>query len=143
MEDSTAVPRELSTLRAFTAGTRNKYCYAIEGEKGGTVLLRARFYYGNYDGRSSPPTFALQADGNHWATVSFAGEHEVGWYEAIYVAKGDYISVCVAQTEADQFPFVSAIEVRSVASNMYANVDSNYALLTAQMVAYGANTSIR
>lgn len=141
VKDINAVSHVLSTLRVFT--TRKKNCYAIEAEKGGQVLVRASFHYGNYDGKSSPPSFDLHSDGNYWTTVSFSGDDDVSIYEAIYVVKGDYISVCVAQINPSQFPFVSALEVRSLESNMYGHVDSNYALLVRQMVAYGAKTSVR
>lgn len=141
VKDTSAVSHVLSTLRAFT--TRKKNCYAIEAEKGEKVLLRTIFHYGNYDGKSSPPSFELHADGNYWDTVQLSSDDDVATYEAIYVVKGDYISVCVAQIHPDQYPFISAIEVRSMDSNMYGHVDSEYALLTRQMVAYGSNTSIR
>ncbi|PON97310.1 Cupredoxin, partial [Trema orientale] len=141
VKDSNAVSHVMSTLRAFT--TRKKNCYSIEAEKGGQVLLRVSFHYGNYDGKSSPPSFDLHADGNYWATVEFSSNDEVARYEAIYVVKGDHISVCVAQIHPNQFPFISAIEVRSLDSNMYGHVDSNYALLGRLTVAYGSNTSIR
>lgn len=141
VKDTSAVSQVLSTLRAFT--TRKKNCYAIEAEKGGQVLLRVIFHYGNYDGKSSPPSFDLHADGNYWTTVQFSADDEVKQYEVIYVVKGDYISVCVAQIHPNQFPFISAIEVRSLDSNMYGYFDSEYALLVRQMVAYGSNITIR
>ena len=135
--------RSLRTLRVFT-GPRKKYCYAIPAEKGGKVLLRTTFYYGNYDGKSSPPSFALFADGNVWERrVSFASVDQVVPYEAIYVPKGDYVSVCVARTNPGQFPIISAIEVRSVGSDMYGRANSTHALLTKLRIPFGANKDIR
>lgn len=130
----------MDTLRAFT--TRSKNCYAIEATKGERVLLRATFHYGNYDNRSSPPTFDLQFDGNRWASVETSIDGLV-YYELIYVVKGDYVSVCVAQTQPDQFPFISALEVRSLLPTMYDKLDRNYPLYLIGRVAYGANATIR
>ncbi|KAL5581102.1 hypothetical protein UlMin_013544 [Ulmus minor] len=131
----------MSTLRVFTSKTKN--CYDIEAEKGGQVLVRASFLYGNYDGKSSPPSFVLLADGNYWNTVKVRSIDDVTVYEAIYVVKGDYISVCVAQTHLDQLPFISALEVRSVGANIYAHVNSDYALLVNNRVAYGSPNAVR
>ncbi|RVW56960.1 Retrovirus-related Pol polyprotein from transposon TNT 1-94 [Vitis vinifera] len=99
------------------------------------------FYYGNYDQKSSPPTFALQFDGNPWATVVTSSDLVI-YYEAIYAVKGDSTSVCVAQTHANQFPFISALEMASLGSNMYSSLDSNYALFLRRRVAFGANETI-
>ncbi|KAK1588779.1 hypothetical protein Q3G72_026936 [Acer saccharum] len=88
---SNGLPQAMTTLRVFT--TRKKNCYSIAVEKGTRYLLRASFYYGNYDSKSSPPTFDLQFDGNHWITVATSMDTAI-FHEAIYVAKGDAISVC-------------------------------------------------
>lgn len=140
VEISTSAPQEMSTLRAFT--TRNKNCYSIEAGRGEKVLVRARFNYGNYDKKSSPPTFELQFDGNYWATVETTADSTV-FYEVIYVLKGDHTSICLAQTHPNQFPFISALEVRSIDSKMYTHVHSNFALLSKHTVAYGASKAIR
>nr|XP_017246550.1 PREDICTED: uncharacterized protein At1g24485-like isoform X2 [Daucus carota subsp. sativus] len=130
----------MDTLRVFT--TRKKNCYAFNADKGGRVLVRASFKYGNYDGKSSPPTFDLHFDGNFWTTVETSID-EVVTYEATYVVKGDVVSVCVAQTKPNQFPFISALVIRSMDSNMYSNADPSYALFLKSRVAYGAETVIR
>lgn len=130
----------MDTLRVFT--TRKKNCYSLNGEKGGQILVRASFLYGNYDKKSSPPTFDLQFDGNEWTTVVTSNDGVVT-YEAIYVTKGDLISVCVAQTKPAQFPFISALQIHSLDSNMYNKVDSNYALFLESRVAYGADAIVR
>ncbi|KAL8501624.1 hypothetical protein ACS0TY_020947 [Phlomoides rotata] len=130
----------MDTLRAFT--TRNKNCYSMEAAKGTRVLIRASFYYGNYDNKSSPPSFALQFDGNHWAWVDTTSTGYV-YHEVIYEVKGDSLSVCVAQTTVDQFPFISALEVRALSSSMYDYVDKNYPLFLIRRFAYGVNGTIR
>lgn len=130
----------LSTLREFP--TRKKNCYSIKVPKGEKVLTRASFYYGNYDSKFSPPVFDLQFDGNYWATVNTSSYYYVD-YEAIYVAKGNFTSICVSQTKPNQIPFISSLEVRSLDPSMYSHVDSNHALNLQWRSAFGVNQSIR
>ncbi|KAL5079425.1 hypothetical protein RYX36_007846 [Vicia faba] len=130
----------LSTLRLFT--TRKKNCYSIKVPRGEKVLARASFYYGNYDNKFSPPIFDLQFDGNYWASVNTSSIYYVD-YEAIYVTKGNFTSICVAQTKDNQFPFISSLEVRSLDPKMYSHVDSNHALILQWRYAFGGNQTIR
>lgn len=130
----------MNTLRVFT--TLKKNCYSITTDKGSLVLVRASFFYGNYDKRSSPPSFDLLFDGNNWATVKTSLDQLV-YYEVMYVVKSDTTSICLAQTQPNQFPFISALEVRNLDSKMYGDVDPNYALFLRSRIAYGANTTVR
>ncbi|KAH9780822.1 protein kinase domain-containing protein [Citrus sinensis] len=129
-------------MRVFS--TRKKNCYSIKvDEDGGRVLLRASFYYGNYDGKDSPPVFDLQFDGNFWTTVNTSfSSYDVLSYETIYVVKRNFTSTCVAQTKPGQLPFISAIEVRSLGVNMYSQIPSNLALHLIQRAAFGGNQTI-
>ncbi|RWW34868.1 hypothetical protein GW17_00000342 [Ensete ventricosum] len=135
-----SVSRAMTTLRVFDS--RRKSCYRIHVSGGGRVLVRASFYYGNYDGRSFPPSFALQLDANHWTTVVTSLDQPVS-YEAIYQVRGDATSVCVAPTWPDQLPFVSAIEVRSLEWSMYAHVHPSRALFLQARKAFGAQQIVR
>lgn len=140
VKNSSSVSQVMSTLRVFS--TRKKNCYSVDVDKGIPVLVRASFYYGNYDGRSSPPTFDLQFDGNDWATVTTLMDLLV-YYEVIYVPKGTSLSVCVAQTKPNQLPFISALEVRSLSEGMYDKGDPNLPLFLSRRFAFGANESVR
>ncbi|XVF68671.1 hypothetical protein PTKIN_Ptkin11bG0020100 [Pterospermum kingtungense] len=142
VQSTKSVDRAMTTLRVFTQ--RKKSCYSDSNDvfKGSKVLVRVSFFYGNYDGKSSPPSFDLQFDGNHWTTVETSSD-EVVSYEAIYVPKLDTISVCVSQTSPNMFPFISAIEVRNLDSKMYGHLDSNRALMLTRRVAYGTKEIIR
>lgn len=126
--------RPLQSLRVFSSGKRN--CYSVNATKGEQVLVRASFYYGNYDNKSLPPTFELQFDGNFWATVATEIDRAVS-YEAIYFTKGDVISVCVAQTEHNHMPFMSSLEVRSLAPDMYPRANKNSALFKQSRLNFG------
>ncbi|XP_012827734.1 PREDICTED: uncharacterized protein At1g24485-like [Erythranthe guttata] len=140
VEASNSVSPVMDTLRVFTAHKKN--CYSIEASKGERVIVRASFLYGNYDGLSSPPSFDLHFDGNFWTTVDTSVTEYV-YHEVTYVTRLDYVSVCVAQTAPRQFPFISAIEVRSVGLTMYSNGDQYYPLHLIKRVAYGASETIR
>ncbi|CAI9105269.1 OLC1v1004156C1 [Oldenlandia corymbosa var. corymbosa] len=134
-----SVSNVLNTLRVFTS--RKKNCYIIPAEQGGKVLVVASFYYGNYDQKSSPPSFDLHFDGNYWTTVQTSRTlFEI--YEVIYVVKGDSTSICLAQTLPGQYPFISALQVRSLDLDMYNSMDNDRALSLIKRVAYGANQTV-
>ncbi|XP_073145614.1 receptor-like protein kinase At3g21340 [Henckelia pumila] len=141
VQSNGSISQVMSTLRVFTS--RRKNCYNIGGIRMGRILVRASFYYGNYDGKSTPPSFDLQFDGNHWTSVTTSSTEYVS-YEVIYGMKKNNISICVAQTRADEFPFMSALEVRSLESNMYTFlINGTYPLFLLKRVAYAANSTIR
>ncbi|KAK4783794.1 hypothetical protein SAY86_018162 [Trapa natans] len=131
----------MSTLRVFTSGKKN--CYVLQGQKGAKLFVRARFMYGNYDGKSSPPSFDIQIDGNDWATVvTNMDTTNYVYYELTYTSKGNSISLCLVQTNSNQYPFISALEVRTLGSNMYQYFSANQALNLAGRHAFGASTTI-
>lgn len=140
VQSSNQISTVLDSLRVFTS--RNKNCYSTPVTKGEKVLVRAIFNYGNYDRLSSPPTFDLHFDGNFWTTVETSNEG-FNMYEVTYVTRGDVVSVCVAQTKSGQFPFMSTLEVRSVDSNVYSEVDADRALFLINRWSYGASGILR
>ncbi|KAI6685695.1 hypothetical protein NL676_031608 [Syzygium grande] len=104
---------QLKTLRVFPKHKRN--CYALPAEASSlsefTYLIRASFYYGNYDGHSHPPTFELEVEGMKWATI-VTSNTKPQFYELLYYSKKENISVCLVQTKHKQFPFINALELR-------------------------------
>ncbi|PKI61969.1 hypothetical protein CRG98_017695 [Punica granatum] len=130
------------TLRVFTSGKKN--CYSLKAEKGVKVLLQAFFYYGNYDGKSSPPSFDLELDGNDLLTVETSMELQVSTYiELVYTVQRDYISVCLVQTQPDQLPFISSLRIKSLPSGMYKALDPKYAMINRARYAFGSDETIR
>ncbi|KAF3778327.1 Cysteine-rich receptor-like protein kinase 10 [Nymphaea thermarum] len=131
-----------AALRYFPAGKKN--CYSISGvPKGSKVLVRAMFYYGNYDGLLSPPAFDLQFDGNHWISV----ETIMGivlFKESIYATKGENISICLARTKRGHVPFISSLELRLLDPHVYIyhNFTSS-ALITMTRWAFGLSDIVR
>ncbi|XP_042964763.1 uncharacterized protein At1g24485-like [Carya illinoinensis] len=139
-----SVGHVLSTLRVFpTSGNSN--CYTIGGlQNGERVLVRATFFYGNYDGQNSPPTFDLYFDGNLWITMTLSNytENTYVFTEAIYIVSGTATSICLAQTMPNQIPFISSLELRSLGPDMYGHVGAKYFLSGANRATF-AKQSVR
>ncbi|CAN6471164.1 unnamed protein product [Victoria cruziana] len=134
--------QELQSLRYFPS--QKKSCYVIAGvTKGAKHMIRASFFYGNYDGKSSLPSFDLQFDGNHWNTIRIPSDGRCYYREVIYAPKRENISVCVARTSADQTPFVSAIVVRELDTGMYETNSTEDVLLWWRRVAFGSKNLVR
>ncbi|KAL4333264.1 hypothetical protein GQ457_07G033960 [Hibiscus cannabinus] len=129
---------QFNNLRAFTI--QNKNCYSLPATTSLRYFVRAVFYYGNYDGLSNPPTFDLEFDGNKWATVVTATTTIV-YYEMIYVAQGDIISICLARTNDKQFPFISILESWPVPDQMYSNMTYDRAWFNGYRYNYGAGSN--
>ncbi|KAJ6828171.1 putative leucine-rich repeat receptor-like protein kinase [Iris pallida] len=141
---STTSEEAMKTLRAFTS-RKNKYCYNIDIMKGGgQILVRVSFNYGDYDGSSSPPTVELMFDANSFGAIQTSLDGEV-YYEGVYVATDDMVSVCVGQSSAlGGDPFVSAIQVWELDADMYPDYDkTSAALVLFKRVAYGASNDVR
>ncbi|XP_056176534.1 putative leucine-rich repeat receptor-like protein kinase At2g19210 [Syzygium oleosum] len=102
-------------LRAFPNGTRNCYTLTPDKGKGNTYLVRADFWYGNYDGKNQTPAFDLHIDVNYWTTVNSSS-----WIykEIIYTPPRDYIQVCLVNTGLG-IPFISALELRLLDNSTY------------------------
>ncbi|GAU42242.1 hypothetical protein TSUD_351520 [Trifolium subterraneum] len=100
-------------------------CYTINVTSGTRYLIRATFFYGNYDGLNKPPQFDLHLGTNVWDTVKlFSNElpfdEEAKYKEIIYTASLDYIYIqlCLVNTGKGT-PFISAIELRPLNNEAY------------------------
>ncbi|XP_056176394.1 putative leucine-rich repeat receptor-like serine/threonine-protein kinase At2g19230 isoform X3 [Syzygium oleosum] len=103
------------TVRIFPNGTRNCYTLRPDQGKNGTYLIRATFWYGNYDGKYQAPSFDLYIDVNYWATVDY---FNYGFEEIMYVSQADDIRVCLVNT-GNGVPFISALELRALDDGIY------------------------
>ncbi|KAF8011539.1 hypothetical protein BT93_J1981 [Corymbia citriodora subsp. variegata] len=97
-------------LRSFPNGTRNYYRLKPDQGKNKTYLIRARFWYGDYDEKNQAPSFDLYIDVNYWTTVN--SSHDI-WKEIMYVPLEDDIQVCLVNT-GNGVPFISALELRAL-----------------------------
>lgn len=85
----------MKTLRVFSS--RKKNCYLIKLPDSERILVRASFYYGNYDNKAAPPSFQLQFDANTWNTV-VTDMTKLVYSEVIYDVSNGKTSICFAQT---------------------------------------------
>jgi hypothetical protein len=108
--------QQLHFVRSFPSGVRN--CYRINVNIGTQYLIRATFYYGNYDGLNKPPQFELHFGVNVWETVKFLNASRTINSEIIYISSQDYIQPCLVNTGSGT-PFISAIELRTLNNDSY------------------------
>ncbi|RVX13822.1 putative leucine-rich repeat receptor-like serine/threonine-protein kinase [Vitis vinifera] len=115
---------EMNTLRFFPNQTDNN-CYIIPLKfPGYNYIVRAGFYYGNYDGLSKPPTFDLKLDRENWTTVNTSSSVDGGlpiYHEAIYLTRSGNLTVCLVQTRDGEVPFISSLEGVPI-TNLYEEV---------------------
>ncbi|KAL8138690.1 hypothetical protein V2J09_004691 [Rumex salicifolius] len=103
------------TVRSFPVGTRN--CYKLSPLKPKKkYLIRARFFYGNYDGRNIMPEFDVYIGVNRWFSVQRSEKKYAK--EMIHYSVTDAIDVCFVNTGFG-VPFVSALELRPLDDDMY------------------------
>ncbi|KAL4312947.1 hypothetical protein GQ457_01G038900 [Hibiscus cannabinus] len=136
---SSSEVEQLNTLRVFSE--QNKNCYTLPTPSSTRYLVRAMFWYGNYDGFSKPSTFDLEFDGNKWATV-VTNMNNFTYYEMIYATRGDSISICLARTQDQQFPFISRLESIPLPDEMYPQMRRDMAWFNSYRYDYGANDTI-
>jgi len=118
--------REYLTVRYFPSGTRN--CYTLRPlTKGLNYLLRATFYYANYDGLNTHPTFDVYLGVNFWHTVNATSELE-SFPEIVFTAPADFVQVCLLNKKQG-IPFISSLHLRQFNTSMYAYVNLSTSLI--------------
>jgi len=123
----TDIFQELQYLRSFPSGVRN--CYRINVTSGTKYLIRASFYYGNYDNLNKPPQFDLHFGPNVWDTVNFPNASLTEFKEIIYTPSQDYIQPCLVNTGKGT-PFISAIELRILKNETYVTHSAKSSVLS-------------
>ncbi|KAK4790439.1 hypothetical protein SAY86_017743 [Trapa natans] len=114
----TSIQQLLTNLRSFPNGTRN--CYTLPVKQGNSSststkhLIRATFFYGNYDGLWQTPEFDLYIDVNYWTTV----KSNYTSSEIIYSTWRNYINVCLVNIGSG-VPFISVLEARLLDNSIY------------------------
>jgi len=107
--------RQIKNLRSFPQGTKNCYTLKPEQGKNSNYLIRAFFFYGNYDKKNQPPKFDVYVGVNFWTTVSFSESDQIYFTrkklpDVIHVPLSDTIFVCLINTGSG-IPFISALEL--------------------------------
>ncbi|AET01542.2 LRR receptor-like kinase plant [Medicago truncatula] len=121
------VKQQLEHVRSFPNGVRN--CYRINVTSDTKYLIRATFYYGNYDDLNDPPEFDLHFGPNVWDTVNFPNASLVTFMEIIYTPSLDYIQPCLVNTGKGT-PFISVIELRTLNNKAYVTYSSKSIVLS-------------
>ncbi|KAL3720937.1 hypothetical protein ACJRO7_005706 [Eucalyptus globulus] len=107
--------QQSKSLMIFPIGKRNCYTLVPKMGKGNTYLVRASFWYGNYDGKDQTPAFDLHIDVKYWITMNSSS-----WIyrDIIYTPPRDYIQVCLVNIGSG-VPFISALELRLLDNSTY------------------------
>uniref|UniRef100_A0A8R7QPG1 Malectin-like domain-containing protein n=1 Tax=Triticum urartu TaxID=4572 RepID=A0A8R7QPG1_TRIUA len=114
-------------LRFFPHGARN--CYTLRSlVMGNKYLVRAAFYYGNYDGLGKPPVFDLYLGTNYWHEVSLSDAGAFNWMDIIVVAPDDYLQVCLVNKGMGN-PFISGLDLRPMKNTLYPEVNATQSLV--------------
>ncbi|VAI55434.1 unnamed protein product [Triticum turgidum subsp. durum] len=95
---------------------------------GNKYLVRAAFYYGNYDGLGKPPVFDLYMGTNYWHEVSFSDAGAFKWLDIILVAPDDYLQVCLVNKGMGN-PFISGLDLRPLKTTLYPEVNATQSLV--------------
>lgn len=103
------------SLRSFPEGIRN--CYKLKVRNGTKYLIRAAFWYGNYDGKRNSPGFDLYFGANFWDSVAFEGNFTVR-KEIVHIVSSSDVQICVVNVGTG-IPFISALELRPLKDSVY------------------------
>lgn len=135
---ATGVPRNislpgilptLSTLRSFpgAAHPHRKFCYTVPTVRGSRYLVRTTYFYGGINGPGDPPVFDQIVDGTFWTVVNTTADYAAGAassYEAVFLARGTKMRVCVAGNEyTDSDPFINTLEMIVLENSVYNSTD--------------------
>ncbi|WJX91996.1 hypothetical protein P8452_73699 [Trifolium repens] len=131
------IPQQLEYVRSFPDGVKN--CYKIDVTNGTKYLIRASFYYGNYDDLNEPPQFDLYFGANLWDTIN-ASLYRPS--EIIYTPSQDYIQPCLVNT-GNGTPFISTIELRPLNNETYVTDSAKSALSRFTRLDIGSITNLQ
>lgn len=142
----TGQPVQAQNLRSFPDGVRN--CYTINDvTQGDKYLIRASFLYGYYDGGQQMRggrslTFDLYFGVNFWQTMNITVASHLYISEIITLASSDYFSICLVKS-GDGIPFISALELRQLDSELYKDVNQSVSLRLSERKSMGLDQTIR
>ncbi|ANM64055.1 Leucine-rich repeat protein kinase family protein [Arabidopsis thaliana] len=108
--------KQYATLRYFPDGIRN--CYDLRVEEGRNYLIRATFFYGNFDGLNVSPEFDMHIGPNKWTTIDLQIVPDGTVKEIIHIPRSNSLQICLVKTGAT-IPMISALELRPLANDTY------------------------
>jgi hypothetical protein len=117
----------LNTLRTFPEGKRNCYTLKPIQGKNQNYVVRAFFYYGNYDSKNQTQiTFDLYLGVNHWQTV-VVKDMQWEYYIITHYSVTDTIYVCLVNTDSG-VPFINGLDLRYMNDSPYRSMDGSLLL---------------
>ncbi|KAK3136805.1 hypothetical protein QOZ80_5BG0442710 [Eleusine coracana subsp. coracana] len=117
------------TVRYFPGAAGSRSCYTLRPvTKGGRYLVRATFYYGNYDALDSHPVFDLHLGVNRWVTVNVTYAGRAYIFEAVVVLPADFFQMCLVDRGLGT-PFISGLDLRPLRDKMYPEATVNQSLV--------------
>ncbi|CAN4086894.1 unnamed protein product [Withania somnifera] len=135
----TGLEQQFFTLTSFPQGTKNCYTIRVSQGKDKKYLIRARFLYGNYDGKSQPPNFDLHLGVDFWDTIKIDNASTPLLREIMHVLSSDFVHVCLVNTGRGT-PFLSTLELRLLNdTRMYTNVSGS--LQTVMRLDFGSTST--
>lgn len=142
--NTSIVPQEMRTLRSFPVGDKNCYKFQLVSDLPNKYLIRAGFYYGNYDGLSKPPVFDLTINGQFWTRISSnSSVDEVQYKELLYRVKRDRNEVCLVRLSDDDVPFISSFEAFLLSDDRFYTLMSNHSTLLLQSrISFGGDVDV-
>ncbi|XP_028756235.1 probable LRR receptor-like serine/threonine-protein kinase At1g05700 [Neltuma alba] len=110
--------RNFNTLRSFPEGKRNCYTLKPKQGKNNNFLVRAYYMYGNYDNKSSVPSFEFHLGVNFWTESVIRGVGNIVRVEVIHVSPTNNIDVCLINT-GQGTPFISLLQLWPLKISIY------------------------
>ena len=110
--------KQFVNVRSFPEGIKNCYTLKPARGKGNKYLIRAEFFYGNYDDKNQLPEFDLYLGVDQWDTVVLDDASRITSKEIIHELSSDYIHVCLVNTGFGT-PFISVLELRLLNYTIY------------------------
>ncbi|KAF7843440.1 LRR receptor-like serine/threonine-protein kinase IOS1 [Senna tora] len=112
--------RQFWNVRSFPVENRN--CYSINTSASAYTgfieyIVRARFMYGNYDGKNSPPKFDIYLGTSKWDSVEFENASTIVTKEITFTSMSEQIHVCLYDIHRGT-PFISVLELRVFSNDL-------------------------
>ncbi|XP_010525278.1 PREDICTED: probable LRR receptor-like serine/threonine-protein kinase At5g48740, partial [Tarenaya hassleriana] len=107
----------------FFPDSRGRECYKlpVKTDLSSSVLVRAKFVYGNYDGQNRPPSFLVSLGRTVAGTVNL-GANDPWTEELVWPAVNkDTVLFCLLPIEGRGIPVISSLEVRPLPLGAYRN----------------------
>lgn len=81
-------------------------------------LIRAYFFYQNYDGLDIKPKFDLYIGPNPWTTIDLQKDENGTRRELLHIPKSNSLKICLVKT-GETTPLISSLEIRPMGNGTY------------------------